>query len=78
MSNVKIKLSYKGIGALLRGREMYKLVEARGEEAAVRAGEGFKSRVHNTGQRWAANVFPETFFAEKKNLKQNTLLKSVK
>lgn len=78
MSNVKIKLSYSGIGAMLRGPEMRGLVEEYGSAAAARAGEGFGYRVHNTGQRQACNVFPENARASRDNLKNNTLLKSVK
>ena len=78
MSNVKIKLSYSGIGAMLRGPEMASLVEEYGSKAATRAGEGYGYRVHNTGQRQACNVFPDSPRASSDNLKNNTLLKSVK
>lgn len=78
MSKMKIKLDYQGIGQLLRGEEMKALVEERGSAAATRAGEGYNHRVHNTGQRQACNVFPEAFEASRDNLKNNTLLKSVK
>ena len=76
--NVKVKLSYSGIGALMRGPEMANLMEQYGREAAARAGDGYGYRVHNTGQRQACNVFPETRKASGDNLKNNTLLKSVK
>ena len=76
--NVKVKLSYSGIGALMRGPEMAALMEQYGSAAAARAGDGYGYRVHNTGQRQACNVFPETKQASRNNLKNNTLLKSVK
>ena len=78
MNNVTIKLSYKGIGQLLKGAEMKQLMERYGSETAERAGAGYAYRVHNTGQRQAVNVFPETYSASRDNLENNTLLRSVK
>lgn len=79
MSNIKkILLSYQGIGEMLRGPEMAALVEEQGKSAAAKAGNGFSYRVHNTGQRQACNVYPETEAALHKNLSNNTLLKSIK
>lgn len=78
MNNVKIELSYKGIGQLLKGAEMRQLMEKYGSETAERAGAGYAYRVHNTGQRQAVNVFPETYSASRDNLENNTLLRSVK
>jgi len=78
MNNVKIELSYKGIGQLLKGAEMRQLMEKYGSETAERAGAGYGYRVHNTGQRQAVNVFPETYSASRDNLENNTLLRSVK
>lgn len=77
MSKMTVKLSYKGIGELLRGPEMKQLVEQTGSGIAARAGEEYGYRVHNTGQRQACNVFPESGNASKDNLKNNTLLKSM-
>lgn len=78
MNNVAIKLSYSGIGAMLRGEEMKQLVTEYASGVVQRAGTGFSMRVHNTGQRQAANVFPETAEASRDNLKNNTLLKVAK
>jgi len=78
MNNVKIELSYKGIGQLLKGAEMRQLMEKYGSETAERAGAGYGYRVHNTGQRQAVNVFPETYSASRDNIENNTLLRSVK
>lgn len=75
MASTKVKLSYTGIGQLLRGEEMKALMEQFGSDRAHRAGEGYNFRVHNTGQRQAANIYPETREAVKDNLKNNTLLK---
>lgn len=78
MSNNKIVVLYDGVGALLRGNEMKDLVTNYAGEVLQRAGAGYSMRVHNTGQRQAANVFPETPEASKDNLQNNTLLKVAK
>lgn len=78
MAKTKIKLSYKGIGNMLRGPEMASLVGRHGASIATNAGEGFGYRVHNTGQRQACNVFPETSAASKDNLENNALLKAIR
>ena len=71
----KVKLSYTGIGQLLRGEEMKNLMTQFGSDRAHRAGDGYNFRVHNTGQRQVVNIFPETYEAYKDNLQNNTLLK---
>lgn len=78
MSKVAIKLSYSGIGAMLRGEEMKQLITDYASGVVQRAGGDFSFRVHNTGQRQAANVFPTTKEASMDNLQNNTLLKAVK
>ena len=71
----KVKISYEGVGKLLRGEEMRNLMEQMGAERANRAGEGYDYRVHNTGQRQAVNIYAATHKAFKDNLNNNTLLK---
>lgn len=78
MNNMKIKLSYSGIGQMLRGPEMKAMVEEYGAAAVERAGEGYGCRVHNTGQRQACDVIPKTAAAYRDNLNRNTLMKAVK
>lgn len=78
LNGKKIVLSYSGIGELLRGEEMKQMVTEYASGVAQRAGVGFEFRVHNTGQRQAANVFPTTREASRENLLNNTLLKAVK
>lgn len=71
----KVKLSYTGIGQLLRGEEMKNLMEQFGADRANRAGEGYDYRVRNTGQRKAVSIFTATKEAYRDNLKNNTLAK---
>ena len=78
MGKVKIKLSYEGIGQMLRGGEMKALVEEYASATVSRAGAHYGYRVHNTGQRQAANVFPTDYRGSRDNLTNNTLLKCVK
>ena len=78
MNNVAIKMSYSGIGALLRGEEMKQMITEYAGGVVQRAGADFSFRVHNTGQRQAAKVFPTTKEASVDNLRNNTLLKAVK
>lgn len=78
MAKAKVKLSYEGIGQMLRGKEMKTLVEEHAAEAVSRAGAHYGYRVHNTGQRQTANVFPTDYPGYRDNLENNTLLKCVK
>ena len=78
MARTRIKLNYKGIGEMLRGEEMKILVEEYAEGVVERAGSHYGMRVHDTGQRQAANVFPVDSEGSKDNLSNNTLLKCVK
>lgn len=76
--NVAIKLSYSGIGAMLRGDEMKQMVTDYANGVVLRAGEGFEMSVHNTGQRQAASIYPVTREAYLDNLRNNTLMKVAK
>ena len=78
MDKVKIRISYEGVGQLLRGDEMRAFIGGYGMAAANRAGEHYGCRVHNTGQRQAANVFPIDREGHQDNLMNNTLLKCIK
>lgn len=75
--NVTIKLSYKGIGQMLRGDEMKALVADYGERGAGIAGDGYSYDTHNTGQRQAATVFPADGRSANDNYRNNTLLKVI-
>ena len=74
-ADVTIKLSYKGIGEMLKGPEMKSLVNDYGTRAASIAGSGYGHDTHNTGQRQAATVFPADRASANDNYQNNTLLK---
>lgn len=79
MSEVeKLKLSYSGIGKLLRGPEMEAFMQQKGNEIARTAGDGYTSRVHKSEQRQIANVYASSAEARQDNKKNNTLLKSLR
>lgn len=75
MNKCKFKLNRAGVGELLKSAEMQELMSEYGSEIASRAGSGYSSSVHNTGQRQAANVFPADESSARDNYKNNTLLK---
>ena len=77
MSNVEIKVNYKGVGALLRGPEVREMVDSIGAGIASRAGDGYGNRTHYTGQRSICNVYADSKEAKKDNLEHNTLLKAM-
>lgn len=77
MSNVKIEVNYKGVGALLRGSEVREMVDSIGAGIAARAGDGYGKRTHYTKQRSICNVFADSKEAKQDNLEHNTLLKAM-
>lgn len=78
MGKASVRVDYKEVGKLLRGQESKKLMEQLGREISAKAGTGYSYRVHDSGQRQIANVFPNTLEAARDNLENNTLLKAVK
>lgn len=78
MSKIRVELDYHGIGELMRGSGMAEAVSQKAAEIAGRAGDGYAYRVHDTGQRQAANVYPDTSEAWNDNLENNTLLKAMR
>lgn len=78
MSKIKVELDYAGIGQLMRSEGMAEAVSQKAAEIAARAGNDYAYRVHNTGQRQAANVYPDSLEAWRDNLENNTLLKALR
>ena len=77
MSDIqRIEWNYAGIGELLRSEEMKACVEDVASGVLSACGAGYDMRTHNTGQRWACNVYADTTAANKDNLENNTLLKA--
>lgn len=77
MAKTKIVVNYAEVGALLKSSEVAAMVQKAASEVARNAGQGYGTRVHNSGQRQIANVFPDSAEAAKDNLENNTLLKAV-
>lgn len=77
MAKTEIKINYAGVGALLKSSEVAAMVQKIASNVARNAGQGYGTRVHNSGQRQIANVFPDSAEAAKDNLENNTLLKAV-
>lgn len=75
MAKVRVEINYEGIGQLLRGEEIRNMVAEIAGRAANEAGPGYAHREHDSGQRYVANIYPETEEAWKDNLQNNTLLK---
>ena len=76
-NKVEIKINYKGVGALLKGKETEKMMSDFGSRIASQSGNEYSYRTVNSGQRIIANIFPATKKAAKDNLKNNTLLKAL-
>lgn len=77
MSNVDVKIDYKGVGALLRGSGVRDMVDSIGAQIAGRAGDGYSHRTHYSGQRMICNVYADSKEAKRDNLENNTLLKAM-
>ena len=71
----RVELDYNGIGQLMRSEGMADAVSRKADEITARAGSDYAYRLHNTGQRQAANIYPASLEAWKDNLENNTLLK---
>ncbi len=77
MSKVKVKLSYSGIGSILRSQEMGACVKAEADRIAASCGEGYATDAKGMPTRQIASVYTATADARKDNHANNTLLKAV-
>lgn len=77
MSNVKVRLSYSGIGSILRSQEMADHLKAEADSRAAGLGEGYQTDSKSMGTRQIASIFTATKEAAKDNLRNNSLLKAV-
>lgn len=77
MSKPEIVLNRSEIGRLLKGEEVESMLSSYAGRVEAQAGSGYSSRLHNTGQRLAANIYADTKEAESDNFKNNTLLKAI-
>ena len=75
---MKIELNSAGVRELLKSPEMQALLKERASEVAGRAGAGYDSDVFVGRNRANASVFATTKKAQRDNLKNNTILKSLR
>lgn len=77
-SKVRIELNSKNINAFLRSAQMKEMISERAADIASRCGSGYEYRIHDSGQRIIANVYPATDEARQDNLDNNTVLKALR
>lgn len=78
MGNIKVSLSYAGIGEILRSKEMAACVKSEADRIAANGGAGYATDQKSMSTRQIASVFTETAEAAKDNMQNNTLLKAVR
>ncbi|MBO0478726.1 hypothetical protein JZO72_03705 [Vagococcus fluvialis] len=78
MSKNKFKLSYSGVGQMLKSTEMQKVLSDKASEVKKRAGDGYEQDVYVGKNRANAMVRASTYKAKRDNMKNNTLLKAVR
>ena len=77
MSKVKFKLNKKGVGELLKSKEMQAILNQHANRTQAKAGPGYEINSFVGFDRAHAVIFAETNEAKKDNLENNTLLKSL-
>lgn len=77
MSKVKFKLNKKGVGQLLKSKEMQNIVSGYAYKAQAKAGAGYEVNSFVGFDRAHATIYAETAEAKRDNLESNTLLKSL-
>ncbi len=78
MSKVDFKLNRAGVAELMKSGNMQSILKKQATEIRNRAGIGYQQDIHVGKNRANAMVWAETTEAKKDNLKNNTILKSVK
>ena len=77
-SKFKFKLNRSGVKSLLKSDEMQSLLKDKADGIRGRAGEGYDQDIYVGKNRANAMVWADSYKTKKDNLKNNTLLKSVK
>lgn len=75
---VKVKLNYKGVGQLLKSREMQALLDQHAGQIAGRCGAGYETDGFVAQTRAVATVYASTRAARADNALHNTILKALK
>lgn len=78
MSKTKVVLNSAGIRELLRSEEMQKLLGERAGAVVERCGSGYESDIHVGKNRANAMITAKTAAAKADNLKNDTILRSLR
>ena len=78
MSKVEFELNRKGVADLMKSSNMQKILEKHATDTKNRAGAGYEQDIHVGKNRANAMVWADTHQAKSDNMRNNTLLKSVK
>ena len=76
-NNVRIELNTKGVGELLKSKEMEALVEEKAQAVAGRAEGDYNVNTVRAQTRVIATVEAADYSTRRQNLKNNTLLKAL-
>jgi len=75
---IKFELNRKGVADLMKSSNMQKILKKHATDTKNRAGAGYEQDLHVGKNRANAMVWADTHQARASNLRNNTLLKSVK
>lgn len=78
MAKSGFKLSYAGVGQLLKSAEMQKVLEEKATAIKNRCGDGYEQDIFVGKNRANAMVYPDSYAAKRDNMKNNTILKAVR
>lgn len=78
MSKTKFELNRKGVADLMKSKGMQTVLSSEAKNIKSRAGAGYEQDLHVGENRANARVWADNSQARKDNMKNNTLLKSVK
>lgn len=78
MSKMKFKLNRKGVADLMKSGNMQEVLKGHATNIKNRCGEGYEQDMHVGKNRANAMVWANTYQAKADNMRNNTILKSVK
>lgn len=78
MSDVKVKLNKRGVGQLLKSKELANGLTGLAFAAQSRLGEGYEAVYYTAPTRVVAEVRAESYAARKENADTNSILKALK
>lgn len=78
MSRIKFKLDRKGVAELMKSGAMQGVLKGYANNAVARCGPGYVSDMYVGKNRANAMIKAETYQAKADNLRNNTILKSVR